>query len=71
MKNFLLLYLIFAFQLSFAADERIRIIGGPYVQMVGEHEASVVWITNKKAQSWVEIAPNDQRNFFRLIWAGK
>lgn len=64
MKSLLLLCLVFAFQLSFAADERIRIVGGPYVQMVGEHEASVVWVTNKKAQSWVEIAPDDQFNFY-------
>lgn len=63
MKQILfLLMLVFSLQLS--AEERIRIIYGPYLQMVGENEASVVWVTNKKAQSWVEIAPDDKNNFY-------
>lgn len=64
MKKLIFLFLVLAFRTGFAADERIRITGGPYIQMVGEHEASVVWVTNKKAQSWVEIAPDDGFNFY-------
>lgn len=64
MKKFLFLMVALAFHLGLFAGERVRVIYGPYVQMVGEREASVVWVTNKKAQSWVEIAPNDGMNFY-------
>lgn len=64
MKKWLVLLLLFSWHAGFSAEERIRVIYGPYVQMVGETEASVVWVTNKKAQSWVEIAPQDGNNFY-------
>ncbi len=63
MKRFLFLILVMIYQVGYA-EERIKVIYGPYVQMVGEHEASLVWVTNKKAQSWVEIAPNDGYDFY-------
>lgn len=63
-KKILLLFLAFALHFNLSAEERIRILYGPYLQMVGTHEASVVWVTNKKAQSWVEIAPDDKNNFY-------
>lgn len=61
-----LLFLLFTFLLCLPAPaaERVQIIYGPYLQMMGEHEVSVVWVTNKKAQSWVEIAPDDKTNFY-------
>lgn len=64
MKRLALLLLTLSFCLCAAAGERIRITHGPYLQMVGENEVSIVWVTNKKAQSWVEIAPNDSLNFY-------
>jgi Icc-related predicted phosphoesterase len=35
----------------------ITITHGPYLQKVGEHEATVVWTTDKYAVSWVELVP--------------
>jgi len=32
--------------------------------MVGENEAVVVWTTDKKALSWVEVAPDDGTHFY-------
>lgn len=64
MKKLIFLLLLLSFQFSLMAEERIKIIYGPYLQMVGGNEASVVWVTNKKAQSWVEIAPDDNQNFY-------
>lgn len=37
---------------------------GPYLQNVGENEATVVWVTSKNALSWVEVAPNDDSHFY-------
>lgn len=44
--------------------QAIKIIYGPYLQMVTETEATVVWVTDKKSLSWVEIAPNDKLDFY-------
>ena len=44
--------------------QAVKIVSGPYLQMVTETEATIVWITDKKALSWVEIAPDDQLNFY-------
>jgi predicted phosphodiesterase len=37
---------------------------GPYLQNVGENEATVVWVTNGHALGWVEVAPDDPSNFY-------
>lgn len=44
--------------------QAIKILYGPYLQMVGENEVSIVWITDKQALSWVETAPDDGLNFY-------
>lgn len=44
--------------------QAVKIVYGPYLQMVGETEASIVWVTDTKALSWVEIAPDDKMNFY-------
>lgn len=41
-----------------------RIECGPWLQAVGETEFTVVWTTNVKAISWVEIAPDDGSHFY-------
>lgn len=64
MKKLLFLLLTLFFCLNVSAEERVRIVYGPYLQMMGENEVSVMWITNKKAQSWVETAPDDKTNFY-------
>lgn len=42
----------------------IRITSGPYLQLVSENEATIVWTTDKKAVSWVETAPDDDLHFY-------
>ena len=44
----------------------IKIIHGPYLQSVSETEATIVWVTDTKALSWVEVAPNDGSNFYNV-----
>lgn len=44
--------------------ERIKITSGPYLQLVNENEATIVWTTNNRAVSWVEIAPDDSLHFY-------
>jgi predicted phosphodiesterase len=43
---------------------QIKIIHGPYLQAMGEDEVTVVWVTDKPAVSWVEIAPAGDNSFY-------
>lgn len=47
-----------------AQDESFSIKYGPYLQNVGDNEATVVWVTNKSSVSWVEVAPDDGSHFY-------
>ena len=60
-KLFLLAVLVLG---AIKTADAVKIVYGPYLQMVGETEASVVWVTDAKALSWVEIAPDDKQNFY-------
>jgi len=46
------------------AQEDIRIIHGPYLQNMGQDEVTIVWVTDKNAVSWVELAPDDDTHFY-------
>ncbi len=48
------------------AAHAIKIIHGPYLQAVSDTEATIVWVTDVKALSWVEIAPDDGSNFYNV-----
>jgi predicted phosphodiesterase len=45
-------------------QEDFRILYGPYLQQMSENEVTVMWITNRKAVSWVELAPDDDTHFY-------
>ncbi|MDR1859814.1 MAG: metallophosphoesterase [Bacteroidales bacterium] len=47
-----------------AVTGQIRITHGPYLQNVSETEATIVWLTDKNAVSWVELAPNNNLPFY-------
>lgn len=76
MKSFKLITTIIASFISvfsYANNEAVQlnenqtpmeIIYGPYVHGISESEATVVWVTNKPAISWVEIAPDDGTHFY-------
>ncbi|MDO5570579.1 MAG: FN3 domain-containing metallophosphoesterase family protein [Bacteroidales bacterium] len=64
-NKFLLAILFIA--LSFTpliAQDAFNIVYGPYLQAVSANEATIVWVTNKPASSWVEIAPDDNFHFY-------
>ena len=47
-----------------AQSDDFKITGGPYLQMLGEHEVTIIWATNRDAVSWVEIAPDNDEHFY-------
>ena len=51
---------------SLAAQSGFTIRYGPYLQNVGETEATVVWVTSGKALGWVEVAPDDNSHFYAV-----
>lgn len=44
--------------------QAIKIIHGPYLQAVTETEATIMWVTDVDALSWVEVAPEDGKHFY-------
>ncbi|MCD8193237.1 MAG: metallophosphoesterase, partial [Tannerellaceae bacterium] len=64
MKKILLLFGFISCLITTQAENGFDILYGPYLQMVDEHEATIIWITNKDALSWVEIAPDDGSHFY-------
>lgn len=50
--------------ISIFAQSDFHIKYGPYLQNIGENEATVVWVTNKNALGWIEIAPDDKTSFY-------
>ncbi|MCC8147160.1 MAG: metallophosphoesterase [Bacteroidales bacterium] len=63
MKTNILLLLLFV-SLSALGNENLKVTHGPYLQNLGENEATIIWKTNKEAISWVEIAPDDGSHFY-------
>ena len=49
---------------SLEATAQIKILYGPYLQNVKSDEATIVWVADKPSIGWVELAPNDQTNFY-------
>lgn len=64
MKNVILL-LFLGFPL-FIFSQGIEITHGPYLQQMGENEVTIIWMTNKDALSWVELAPKGNDSFYAL-----
>ena len=60
------LFLIAALFCGVYSASAIKIIYGPYLQAVTDTEATVVWVTDQKATSWVEVAPVDGTNFYNV-----
>ncbi len=57
------LFLLTFFNL-FSQEEPFKISHGPYLQGLTENEVTLVWTTNRKAISWVELAPDDSTHFY-------
>ncbi len=54
----------FSFLTSLLFSQNIAITNGPYIQRMGEHEATIIWTTNKDAVSWLELAPAGNDSFY-------
>jgi len=61
-RYFIILFLTISFRVFAQSD--FAIICGPYLQNVTQTEANVMWLTNKNAVSWVELAPDDSLHFY-------
>ncbi|MDR0384741.1 MAG: metallophosphoesterase [Prevotellaceae bacterium] len=59
--NLVCLFYLLSFH---GAAQDVKITHGPYLQKVGEHEATVVWTTDNHAISWVELAPAGDDSFY-------
>jgi predicted phosphodiesterase len=59
--NFVFLFCLLS---CYSIAQDVKITHGPYLQNVGEHEATIVWTTDNDAISWVELASaaNDGRS---------
>ena len=62
MKKILLLAMVLC---GVYSAQAIKIIHGPYIQALGENEATIMWVTDVEALSWVEVAPNDKTHFYQ------
>jgi predicted phosphodiesterase len=43
-----------------------KVVHGPYLQNVYATEATIVWETDKPSTGWIEIAPDDNTNFYAV-----
>lgn len=62
-KKFMLALLISGFSWLVNAQD-IKIVHGPYIQALSQHEVTIIWITDKDAVSWVEIADDSKEHFY-------
>ncbi|MDR2815078.1 MAG: metallophosphoesterase family protein [Proteiniphilum sp.] len=57
--------LLFFFCLPlFLFSQDIQITNGPYIQRIGETEATIIWTTNNDAITWLELAPAGDDSFY-------
>lgn len=62
--NLLLFLLVTVCAVPAWGQHGISIIHGPYLQNVGPDEATIVWVTDKPSVGWIEMAPDDNSNFY-------
>lgn len=66
MKNIFSLFTVI-YLLNFAttiAQKPFTISHGPYLQGLTENDVTIVYTTNRKGISWVELAPDDKTHFY-------
>jgi len=63
--KYLLIFCVFlVFDLAAISQESFKITHGPYICDMSETGVTIIWTTNNKALSWVEIAPDDGTSFY-------
>src|SRR5690606_33026626 len=63
-KAILSVVLLFAAAVPSVSQDAFSITHGPYLQALEEAGVTIVWTTNRKAVSWVELAPDDSTHFY-------
>ncbi|MDR1780599.1 MAG: metallophosphoesterase [Tannerella sp.] len=66
MKKVNVLILCFLLMCCGSVVAQIKISHGPYLQNVSSDEATIVWVTDRSAVSWVELAPDDGTHFYLI-----
>ena len=66
MKKFQILVMLLWLSvcLAGAVESKIRLVHGPYLQNLGPDEVTIVWLSDKPSVGWVELAPDDDTNFY-------
>jgi acid phosphatase type 7 len=66
MKKHCLLFIVIFIGLALKGQspENFKITHGPFLCDMSETGVTIVWTTNNKAMSWVEVAPDDGTNFY-------
>lgn len=60
----LVVLLWFTILTVYGAESQIRLVHGPYLQNMGTDEVTIVWLSDKPSVGWVELAPDDNTNFY-------
>lgn len=60
----LVVLLWFTILAAYGAESQIRLVHGPYLQNLGTDEVTIVWLSDKPSVGWVELAPDDDTNFY-------
>ena len=66
MKKFQILVMLLWLSvcLAGAVESKIRLVHGPYLQNLRPDEVTIVWLSDKPSVGWVELAPDDDTNFY-------
>lgn len=60
----LVILLLLSVLTAYGVESQIRLVHGPYLQNMGTDEVTVVWMSDKPSVGWVELAPDDDTNFY-------
>lgn len=60
----ILIGIILTISINVFSQNDFKMVTAPYVQALTDTQATIVWLTNKDAVSWVEIAPDDTMHFY-------
>jgi len=63
-KTSVLIFLVLALSFRGYSQDSFKITHGPWLTDMSETGVTIVWMTNKNAVSWVEIAPDDGSHFY-------
>ena len=64
MKKYLIaVFVVSALSVSGVGARSFDIVYGPWIQNVTESELTLMWTTEGKSLSWVEVAPDDGTPF--------